>query len=162
MPDGKTISLWAVRLACLLYAGALAALIAGKWQAARSAWTAGCLLYLAHMITAFAFFHEWSHAQAHAATAKQTGDLFGIYWGGGLYFNYVFTAVWTGDAAWWLLHAASYRKRARWISAAVHAFLAFMFFNATVVFGKGVVRWAGVAATAGLAWLSARRREPRS
>jgi len=78
----------------------------------------------------------------------------------GLYLNYVFTVVWVADAAWWLLSAASYARRPRWINATVHGFMAFMFFNATVVFGKGATRWLGAAVTAGLLTLRLRRPGP--
>jgi hypothetical protein len=65
--------------------------------------------------------------------ARQTAELFGVRWGGGLYVNYVFTAIWAADVAWVWWDEAGYRKRAKWVSAAVHGFLAFMFFNGAVV-----------------------------
>ena len=44
----------------------------------------------------------------------------------------------------------AYRSRAKWISIAIHSFLAFMFFNGAVVFAHGYVRWFGAAATIAL------------
>lgn len=160
---GEAITVWSVRGALLLYVAAL-----GLWlgahnergqRRARLAWTAGCLLYLAHVCAAFQYFHDWSHAAAYAETARQTTELFGIEWGGGLFFNYVFTLVWVADAIWWWRGVAEYAQRPRWVSAAIHVFLAFMFFNGAVVFASGFSRWVGAAAIPALLllrWMSRR------
>ncbi len=138
------LTLWTIRLACILYFAAL--LGTGRWR--RWAWTAGLIAYLAHVAAAFAFQHDWSHDAAFRETARRTGELFGVQSGAGLYFNYVFTAVWLADVVWLWTNAETYRTRPRWVSVSVHAFMAFMFFNATVVFASGWVRWLGLAATA--------------
>jgi hypothetical protein len=57
------------------------------------------------------------------------------------------------DVIWWWRGLEVYRRRPRWIQASVHAFFAFMFFNATVVFAAGPVRWLGLAATAALGFV---------
>ena len=97
---------------------------------------------------AFAFQHGWSHDAAFRETARRTDELFGVQSGAGLYFNYAFTAVWLADVVWLWTSGETYRTRPRWISDSIHAFMAFMFFNATVVFASGWVRWLGVVATA--------------
>ena len=147
------ITLWTVRIACLCYGGALAAWLMLKPRAARLLWTAGLVCYLAHVAAAFSFQHHWSHREAYEETARQTAALFRIHWGGGLYFNYAFTAIWTADVVrlWWKPESSRLR-------AAVHVFLAFMFFNAVVVFGSGWIRWSGVAAAAVLTILWKRRK----
>lgn len=78
-------------------------------------------------------------------TARQTAELFGVRWGG-LYGNYAFTAVWALDV----------------IAAVIHCFIAFLFFNAAVVFVSGWVRWLGltVAIALGILWLRRRRTRP--
>src|SRR5947209_4458420 len=115
-------------------------------RAARLAWTIACAFYLAHVVTAFQIQHHWSHAAAYEATAWQTADVFGIDWGGGLYFNYSFTAIWIADAIWWWRAGLDgYRSRPKWISQTVDWFFAFMFFNAAIVFGSPFMRWFGVA-----------------
>ncbi len=131
---------------------------------ARPAWTAGCLLYLAHVYGAFEFFHDWSHRVAYAETARQTAELFDFDWGGGLYFNYLFTAMWVVDVVWWWIGPSHYENRPRWMTAFVHAFLAFMFFNGAVVFATGFSRWVGAAATPLLLflWWRYENRELRS
>ena len=112
---------------------ALALLLGRRPFASRRASLAGLAVYLIHVACAFEFFYEWSHATAYSETARQTQALFGVKWGGGLYLNYVFTVLWTGEcvAAWapqeWHSKTLS---RAR---AGVHAFLTFMVVNATAV-----------------------------
>ena len=86
-------------------------------------------------------------------TSRRTKELLGAGWGCGLYFNYLFTGVWIVDVIWWWRGLAMYRRRPRWIQAGVHAFFAFMFFNATVVFAAGPVRWLGLAATMALVFV---------
>src|SRR5689334_13509938 len=90
-------------------------------RTARLTWTLGCALFLAHVAAAFGFFHGWSHAHAYAETARQTRDRFGLDWGGGLYFNYLFTVLWVADAAyWWTAGVDAYDRQPRWMSAALH------------------------------------------
>jgi hypothetical protein len=65
-----------------------------RWLAlARWAWTAGCLIFLAHVFCAFNFHHNWSHAAAYRETARQTGEITGWGWGGGLFVSYAFTLI---------------------------------------------------------------------
>jgi len=144
------------------YAAGAGALALGRgrraWDVwARGAWTAGCAAMLAHAAAAFHFYHGWSHAAAYGDTARQTGEVVGLAWGGGLYFNYALLAGWVTDVVcWWRGGPAAYRSRPRALAVAWQAFLFFMFFNAAVVFAAGAARWAGLAACAGLcaAWLA--------
>jgi hypothetical protein len=155
MIPGSMVTLWSVRAAGLCYVVAIAAWIRQRPHLARIAWTISLGCYLCHVAAAFGFYHGWSHQAAYRETARQTAALFGMWWGGGLYFNYLFTLVWALDVVWlW-----RYRKRPRWIALAVHTFMAFLFFNATVVFASGWIRWSGVLATLALAllWFVSRR-----
>jgi hypothetical protein len=162
---GEAFTVWSVRAATLLYVAALIFWLAARsprgQRTARLAWTAGCLCYLAHVYGAFQYVHGWSHAAAYAETARQTEQLFGLNWGGGLYFNYVFTLLWPADAIWWWRGLARYNARPRWVTGAIHGFLAFMFFNGAVVFAPGFARWVGIAATPTLlllGWRASRSR----
>ncbi len=151
--------LWSIRLALVGYFASLALRMAPawprRWRLARAAWTLGCLLYLVHVLAAFHFAHGWRHAAAYEHTARQTEAFTGLAWGGGLWLNHLFTLVWSLDAlAWWLAPQA-YLGRPRWLSLGVHLWLEFIAFNATVVFGQGLVRWVSAAAWAGLAGLAA-------
>ena len=68
--------------------------------------------------------------------------------------------AWAGDCAyWWVAGLNAYRRRPRVVSVALHAFLLFMMFNATVVFATGATRWIGILALTGLIalWISKRR-----
>jgi hypothetical protein len=162
MTAGTALTLWSARAAFLLYACALAGWLSGKPRAARLAWTCGFVVYLSHVAAAFQFHHHWSHAAAYAETARQTAELAGVRWGWGIYLNYLFTLVWACDAIWIWWSPQTHRWRPRWISAAIHSFMAFLFFNATVVFVSGPVRWLGLTVTAalGIQWLYGRRATP--
>ena len=117
------------------------------WDAAaRVIWTIACASLIAHFISAFQFYHDWSHAAAYADTARQTREAFGFNWGGGVFINYALLITWMLDVAWWWRSGLdSYRKRPLPLVVAWHGFLIFIIFNATVVFGDGIVRWIGLA-----------------
>ena len=153
--SGDALTIGTVRVALLLYVAALV-IMAGAARApgrdrggrvARVLWSAGALAYLAHVGAAFHFVHGWSHHAAVVETARQTRELFGMDTGVGIWFNYLFTAVWSADVAWWWLDPNGYIRRPGPVSAGVHVFLAFMFFNGAVVFAHGPSRWFGLAAT---------------
>jgi hypothetical protein len=132
------------------------ALARRSWQfLARWAWTFGCVSLLLHIACAFHFFHDWDHQQAFAATARQTEEVVGLDWGGGLYVNYAFVLVWVADLVWWWACPERYEARSAVIEWIVQGFLFFVAFNATVVFGVGAIRWWGLAATSLLAVLLA-------
>lgn len=167
MTAGEILTRWTVRLALILFAASLAWRLAGPhWKPApwpRRLWTAACGLYLAHVVCAFGFMHDWSHLAALTQTARRTEQLTGWKWGGGLYFNYLFTIVWTIDAAWWWLHPATYRAAglAHWL---IYAFMLFMAVNGAIVFAEGPTRYVGLAIGCGLAvlWCLAIRRRGAS
>ena len=114
----------------------------------RAAWTVGCVFAWAHLAAAFHQVHGWSHAHAAEETSQQTAELIGRSFGGEIYFNYAFVAVWTGDAAWRWLAPQSYAGRATLVSLALHGFLLFIVVNATIVFEHGPIRLATIAALA--------------
>lgn len=124
-------------------------------------WTAGCLLLFVHVACAFQFVHHWSHRAAYAATARQTMAVTGFDSGGGLYVNYAVLAVWLLDICWWWAAPARHVSRSRRADWLLQGFLAFIWFNATVVFGHGMTRWLGAAAwlLLFLLWLRHRRRQ---
>ncbi len=134
-------------------------------RTARLSWTVASAALLAHAACAFHFYHRWSHEAAYLDTARQTDEVFGLDWGGGLYVNYALLTGWVLDVAcWWLAGLDSYRRRPWAVTAAWHAFLIFIFFNATVVFKSGPTRWAGLVVCLGLCaawWLAARARMTR-
>src|SRR5262245_35746347 len=92
MNRGELLTTLAVWLALIAYAFGAATLLLAKGRArwlacARLAWTLGCAFFIAHVASAFHFFHGWSHAAAYRETARQTAELTGLRWGGGIFLN---------------------------------------------------------------------------
>ena len=119
-----------------------------RW--ARVLWTIGCISYLTHVGCAFEGFYKWSHQVAYVETERQTSERFGVAAGSGIYWNYLFTAVWVVDAAWWWRGLAAYRERPVVVRRAVAGFLAFMYFNGVVVIPTGAIRYLGAVGTIAL------------
>jgi hypothetical protein len=128
--------------------------------AARLAYTWGCAMCLLHIAVAFHLAHAWSHAAAVEHVERASG------FGAGLYVNYLFAGVWLADAAWMWVSFESYLRRPRWVNWAVHGFLAFIVFNAAVVFNTGFTRavcalfFVGLAVHALRAWWRWEKQEP--
>ena len=118
-----------------------------QWDsAARVVWTIACASLIAHFISAFQYYHAWSHTAAYSDTARQTEELFGLNWGGGLFINYALLIVWIVDIGWWWRSGlGSYRERPWLLVALWHGLFIFIIFNATVVFADGIARWVGLA-----------------
>ena len=114
--------------------------------------TLGAFLCTAHMLIAFAVRHGWSHAVAVAVTARQTAEVFGVSWGGGVYVNYLFVTLWLTEACWWRAAPLAYARRPRWIDWALRAFYALVIVNAAIVFASPAGRVAGVPLVAALLW----------
>ena len=131
-------------------------------RSVRGIWSCACLLYLAHVASAFQFWHSWSHAAAYAHTATQVAAVVGLNWGGGIYANYAFTALWLVEVAWWWAAPVSYEMRPKGVVFTVRAIFLFMIVNGAVVFVAGPMRWVGAGLVAALlvAWLRAPRPQP--
>jgi hypothetical protein len=129
---------------------------------ARTAWTVGCVGLIAHVAFACHFYHHWSQASVYRETARQTAEVTGLDWGGGMFVNYALVISWVIDAAYWRLRGLeAYRNRAPWLSAAWQGFLFFIVFNATVMFKTGPLRWIGMGLCLWLAFLAYRSRPYR-
>ena len=165
MGGGELLTKITIWLSLAGYAAGAAAFALSRrsavWgRAARLSWTLACAALFAHVACAFHFYHGWSHASAYLDTARQTDDVVGLDWGGGLLINYALMAVWVVDVGWWWLAGLdSYRRRPLALVAAWHGFLVFIIFNATAVFKSGPARWAGLGLCLWLCaawWLAAR------
>lgn len=126
-------------------------------------WTLGAIVLSAHIVLAYGLVHGWSHANAVAETIARTRRATGWDAPAGIYFNFVCAGLWLIDAAWWWLVPEGYERRGqaaagRWWGRGVHAFLAFMMFNAAVVFVDGATRAVFAVATVGLLVLGMRER----
>jgi hypothetical protein len=124
----------------------------------RLLWSATLLMLLIHVACAYQFRHHWSYAAAYADTARRSEELVGTPVGSGLYWNDALLVWWTADVAWMWIARESYRRRSRWWSWSLTGFLAFMMFNAAIVFAAGPARWMGIAGCAVLVvcWLRSR------
>src|SRR5437016_6180143 len=95
---GMLLTKWTIRLALVCYvaylAGGLSRLNHRRPRTAIAIWTLGCLLFVVHVICAFHFYHQWSHAIAWRFTAERTKRLMGVEFGAGLYFSYLFLVLW--------------------------------------------------------------------
>jgi hypothetical protein len=147
------VTIWAALAAYL--AGTVCYLLSRRryrWDlAARLVWTFACVSLLAHVACAFHFYHGWSHDSAYRDTARQTAEVVGLNWGGGLYINYVLVAAWVADVVWWWRGLEAYRLRPAPLVAAWQGFLLFIFFNGTVIFEAGLLRWLGLCSYLALA-----------
>src|SRR5262245_38288781 len=133
------LTIWLALIAYAIGAGLLLFVRSqpGYVRHARWAWTMGCLFFIAHVVCAFGYYHGWSHTAAYVETARQTEELTGFRWGGGLYLNYLFGAIWLLDVVMWWRRADSPKSRPRWLTRLWQGFFLFMVFNGAVVFGKG-------------------------
>jgi len=160
---GEQLTIWTIRVAVALYGFSVASqlLAAGRdsWRRlARAFWTAGCVIYVIHVLVAFHFYHHWSHAAVFEHTARRTEEVVGAAVGYGVYVSYLFTILWIVDAIeWWRVGIASCANRPRWLHAAMHAFFAFIVFNGAVIFETGPIRWFGIGMFAVFAVLMAWR-----
>ena len=167
MPSGEWLTRATIWIALLLYTvGAILLLLRAPSEKvaprARLAWTAGCASFVAHVLCAFAFFHQWSHTAAYIETARQTETMTGFRSGSGLYLNYLFGAAWIALTMWWWMSPRGFFAQPRWSHALWNGFAVFMIFNGTVVFGRGAARWFGMALCAALAvacWIRWRASE---
>jgi hypothetical protein len=95
----------------------------------RLGWSLGFIVQLIHVVIAFGLIHSWSHEAAMKHVEKVGG------FGEGIFVNYLFSMIWLMDVIWWWASPTGYPQRPRWIGCCVHGFMAFITFNATVVFG---------------------------
>lgn len=169
-PFGEFLTRWTIRLALACYVFCLASVIRGRGstdrqqnQVVRVIWTLGCGLFITHVVAAFGYYHHFSHQAAYDDTARQTREQLGFAFGGGIYFSYVFLALWILDVAWrWLAPST----RPAWFDWPLHAFMFFIAFNGAIIFEGGVSRMAGIVACLLLAgifvWRCMRRSKSRA
>jgi hypothetical protein len=111
--------------------------------------TVGMATFLVHLAVAFHLGHAWSHASAVEHVREAGG------FGEGIFVSHLFTVVWAVEVVWSWLAFESYLTRPRWVSFVVYGFLAFVVFNATVVFAVGWPRWASLLVFVALAFAMA-------
>jgi hypothetical protein len=97
-----------------------------------------------HILIAMSVRHGWNHQSAVQATARQTAAVYGLDWGGGVYVNYLFVAVWIAEGVWWRRWPVRYAARPRTIQWGLRAFYFVIIANAAVVFASASGRVIGV------------------
>jgi hypothetical protein len=112
----------------------------------------GITFCVVHIVVTMGSVHGWSHAAALEATARQTASVYGLRWGGGIYFNYLFVAGWAFDT--WRLTRTNPRQQAPWLRHALRLFYFIVIVNAAVVFARPHMRvlGAGLVAVLVYAW----------
>ena len=114
-------------------------------------WLVAFGLHVLHVLLAFAWLHQWSHAEAYEHTAQRTGDVTGWYWGGGVWVNYLFTLLWLADVSYTLRTGIT--QLPVWYVLLIHGVMLFFLVNATVIFGPAWWSWAAVPLIlAGVGW----------
>ncbi|MGH8187226.1 MAG: hypothetical protein ACREUC_11735 [Steroidobacteraceae bacterium] len=150
---------WTVLVATMAWAAGEVCASHGADSRARAFYTGALALALVHVALAFHITYAWSHEAAVAETARQTASFTGWAWGGGVFVNYVFLAVWLTDACWWWVAPASRAQRAPAVEATRLGLFVFMFVNGAIVFAAGIGRLIGsVSVGAVVAAHAARRR----
>ena len=157
------VTIWAALAAYTVAELGRAHLVSGLGQkGVRWIWSCACLLYLAHVASAFQFWHGWSHAAAYTHTATQVAAVVGLSWGGGIYASYAFTALWLGEVAWWWAAPMSHETRPSWVDLTVRAIFLFMIVNGAVVFVPGLMRWVGAGLVVALLIAWRRAAQPQT
>jgi hypothetical protein len=100
----------------------------------RLLYTWACALTLLHIAVAFHTGHGWSHERAYEHVEAASG------FGPGLYVNYAFVLVWMLDVLWAWVALETYLNRPHWVAWSLLVFMAFIVFNAAVVFGTSTRR----------------------
>ena len=109
------------------------------------------------MVVAMAEHHGWSHAAAVAETARLTGQVYGVAWGGGVYVNYAFLVAWLAVLLRWKASRSSHLPA--WLTWTWRIAVLVVVSNAAIVFAAPARQLVGAIMTAGLViswWLSAR------
>jgi len=113
---------------------------------ARLSFTVGALSLLLHAGLALHWRHAWSQTDAMREIARQSAEVTGLSFGGGLFVNYAFVLFWLAETCWWWRTPARFRERSPRARAASRGVYLFMFVNGAIVFGHGPVRVFGTIA----------------
>jgi hypothetical protein len=149
---------WTIWIALLLFATGEAGRRRGLGRGSPPAWAwpafaAGAVLCAVHVTLAMWLAHGWSHDSAVAATARQTNAVYGLDWGGGVFANYAFVAVWAFDAWRWRPRADRPGTGSDALTWTTRVFFLIMILNGAVIFVAGPRRMLGAALVAALLWI---------
>ena len=158
MMDPEIVARWSAWPAALCYTAALACSLfpatAGQQAWFRRLWSGGWLALVVHIVLSLGWVHAWSWTAAYTHTAERTRLATGWDSGAGVWFNVLAAVVWGVDVlALWIV--APGRERI-WnvFRSMARVYLAFMMFNAIVVFGSRFAQYTGYLICMGLAALA--------
>jgi hypothetical protein len=148
---------WTIWIALLLFCAGEFGRRRSRCEGSSAGWAwwaflAGALLCAIHIGIAMRAAHAWSHESAIAATARQTQAVYGVNWGGGVFLNYAFVAVWLLEAWRWRRRPAG-KRDARVITWMTRVFFLVMILNGAVIFAAGTRRIAGALLVLWLLWI---------
>jgi hypothetical protein len=120
----------------------------------------GAAFCAAHFAAALHWRYGWSHARALEATARQTAEVYGTAWSGGLWVNYAFIVAWICEAGWWMRHPDYPTRRPTAATWTLRAFYVLVIVNAAVIFPAGATSLVGLALVGALLyrWIDRQRR----
>ncbi len=137
---GVQFTAWTIYIAVLLYFSAYFIQLCSFKDPLRKAhlyrwtWGLGALAFLIHVLSAFHFYHNWSHESAYQSTAKSTEEILGTAFGEGVYFSYTFLGLWILDALWLFLEPKLSFKRPKFLTCILHIYITFIFFSGLIFF----------------------------
>ncbi len=145
---------WTARLLVLLYVAAV--VVARRLPAGLRdrrcvwLWSIGATMLVLHVLVAFHEVHHWSWLHAVEHTTRATERIVGRSTGLELWVNLIFVG-------WWIVDSMVRLTRPDWrlpraYDRCVQGAWAFMFFNATVVFGPAGWMWCLPLVVLGVAW----------
>lgn len=149
---GLLLIAWSIRISMLLLVATMFGWLLVRDQGRarltlNTLWSLGFVCFLVHVLASFHFVHHWSHHAAYVATAKETRELMGVEFGGGVYFNYVFIAAWAVHLWFSWSPAVRHRRLANTLSQLCLLYMLFIAFNGIVVFKSGWLRAVGIGVT---------------
>ena len=106
-----------------------------------SLWLVAFLFMVLHVCVSFHFVHQWAHNDAWDRTAIETQRITGLRSGYGIWANYLMLAVWSLDLIRNTVAQKESRTPSLFVDRMVAFFFAFMFINATAVFGPTGYRY---------------------
>jgi hypothetical protein len=127
-------------------------------RASNAIYLLGAGMMVIHILMAYRLAHDWSHEIALEHTANETERVVGFRLASGLYVNFVFAAVFLGDAFWRVCVGVPGSRRPRGVAVAIDTFLLAIVIMATIVFEAGMVRWLSVLAVATITARAVRNR----
>ena len=132
---------WTIRITLALYGLLLARQIMG-WRAgerlARWCWTLGFAALVGHFLTAYGQM-GWSHAAVVAHTARETEQVLGWRFSGGVWGNYLFALLWGLETVRQWTRRGRLTGTSRWIFC-LYGYLLVVVVNGAIVFAMGPIR----------------------